>query len=206
MSVQIDPTEPKEHFLEIERKKVKEAFDQEFSKTYPNHMAMCRLAMTIYILVKRLASNSDTAHSERLTIQLDIQVHEVKKTYNPLKSVIVTCFTVAFHVGSGALGMVGAFHPALAAGAVGVDWKGRYESFSKTSGVGATVCDSLGRIFSESSAAQRTGAENLVGEVKRRRDERDGWTRQDEARMNDTLRDSKEAIQGEHQAKQQITG
>lgn len=206
MSAKIDQIEPKEHFIEIDIKEANAAFDQEFNKAWPNHMTMLQLARNIFILLKCRANNFDAAHSERLTVKAEFEVHEVKNTYNPLKSMIVTCLTVTFHVGSGALGIAGAFQPALAAGAAGVDIKGRLEGISKGLGAGAGASETIGRIFSESSSAQRTVAENRLRETQRRRDERDNIIRQDGSRLNDTLRDSKEAIQGEHQAKQQVTG
>lgn len=194
----IDKIEAKPHFIETELERIYALYEKEQAKgSAADQEKMVQIALSVMMLLMRRSHHYDSAHSEALTLKADVQVQDVKGTYNAWAPFIVTIISSVINIGAGAVGL-------SALGGFAAPMVDRLSSASKGLSAVATGTDGFGKILDGSSTAQRTVYEYSLRETQRRRDDRDNTIRHGETRLKDSIKDLKDAIQSTHQAAQAV--
>ena len=154
-----------------------------------NFQRVHELAYKILTILMRQSNRHDQYLIQKLRDRIKEDVTAIQKTHNKTSSVAVTVVSSALSIAFGVTGVAGAFLGA--------------EDFMKiaTSGVAlGSGVGGLGKVFDDQAARERTSKQFKYDEDKRTREERDGGIRNNENRLGELLRGSKEAENGRHQA------
>lgn len=169
------------------------AYETEYSKgDKGNYQRVHDLACKILALLMRQSNRYDQKHVQDLRDRINEDLLKVQKTHNKMGSVAVTVGSAALSIAFGVVGITGAL-----TGAKDLRQMATFGG-SLGSGIG-----SVGKIFDDSAARDRTGHQHSLEEHKRKRDNDAETMRGNDGRVRDALNASRDAASAAHQAFQE---
>lgn len=195
-------------FMETEISKMHLAYQTEHSRgSAASHEKMFETALKLIALMMRQSNRLDHDHVSKMAEDIRVQVKKVQDTHNTYGSLAVTTLAATISIVSG---LVGIAAPIAASGllstslSIGKETLTQCSAASTAGGAIGSGVGSFGKIFDEKASATRTGESHRMEEHKRNQGDLDNAIRQNEARLKEAIRESKETANAHHQASQQV--